>query len=143
MKLRIGTRGSALALWQSRYVATQLTVAWPGLEVVLVEISSAGDRITDLPLSHVEGTGFFTAALERALLSGEADVAVHSYKDLPVESSPELTVAAIPPRDTIATATVIPMSNSAATAPSARRPAERGESKNPGGRMTARGAVRS
>ncbi len=98
MKLRIGTRGSALALWQSRHIADRLAGTSADLEVVVVEISSDGDRITDLPLSHVEGTGFFTAALERALLSGEVDVAVHSYKDLPVESSAELTVAAVPSR---------------------------------------------
>ena len=98
MKLRIGTRGSALALWQSRHIADRLTAVSPGIAVSLVEISSDGDRITDLPLSQVEGTGFFTAALERALLSGEVDVAVHSYKDLPVESSRDLTVAAVPAR---------------------------------------------
>ena len=98
MKLRIGTRGSALALWQSRHIAQRLAAVSPGIAVSLVEISSDGDRITDLPLSQVEGTGFFTAALERALLSGEVDVAVHSYKDLPVESSRDLTVAAVPAR---------------------------------------------
>ena len=98
MKLRIGTRGSALALWQSRHIADRLAAVSPGIAVSLVEISSDGDRITDLPLSQVEGTGFFTAALERALLSGEVDVAVHSYKDLPVESSRDLTVAAVPAR---------------------------------------------
>jgi len=82
-RLRIGTRGSALALWQSRHVAARLSAASPGLQVELVEISSVGDRITDVPLSHVEGT---------------VDVAVHSYKDLPVESTPGLVVAAVPAR---------------------------------------------
>lgn len=98
MRLRIGTRGSALALWQSRHVAARLSAALPELEVELVEIISTGDRITDLPLSHVEGTGFFTATLEQALVAGEIDVAVHSYKDLPVESTPTLVVAAVPAR---------------------------------------------
>ncbi|MGH9387741.1 MAG: hydroxymethylbilane synthase [Vicinamibacterales bacterium] len=98
MKLRIGTRGSALALWQSRHIAERLATLSPDIEVSLIEISSDGDRMTDLPLSHIEGTGFFTAALEWALLSGEVDVAVHSYKDLPVESSRDLTVAAVPRR---------------------------------------------
>ena len=98
MKLRIGTRGSALALWQSRHVAARLSAAHRELEVDLVEIISTGDRITDLPLSHVEGTGFFTATLEQALVAGEIDVAVHSYKDLPVESTPTLVVAAVPAR---------------------------------------------
>ena len=98
MKLRIGTRGSALALWQSRHIAARLAATSPHARIDLVEISSDGDRITDLPLSQVEGTGFFTAALEQALLSGDIDVAVHSYKDLPVVSSAQLTVAAVPDR---------------------------------------------
>jgi hydroxymethylbilane synthase len=96
--LRIGTRGSALALWQSRYVAGLLANNLPGMTIELVEISSLGDRVTDVPLSHVEGTGFFTASIEQALVAGEVDVAVHSYKDLPVDSTPGLVVAAVPQR---------------------------------------------
>ncbi len=98
MKLRLGTRGSALALWQSRHIAARLAAAHLDLKVELVEIVSAGDRIVDLPLWQVEGTGFFTAALEQALLLGQIDVAVHSYKDLPVDSSEHLVVAAVPAR---------------------------------------------
>lgn len=100
-RLRIGTRGSALAMWQSRHVAGLLARNLPGMDIELVEISSLGDRVTDVPLSHVEGTGFFTASIEQALVSGEVDVAVHSYKDLPVESTPGLTVAAVPERGPI------------------------------------------
>ena len=100
-RLRIGTRGSALALWQSRHVAGLLSRHLPGLEVELVEITSLGDRVTDVPLSHVEGTGFFTASIEQALVAGDVDVAVHSYKDLPVESTPGLIVAAVPARGPI------------------------------------------
>lgn len=96
--LRIGTRGSALAMWQSRHVAGLLARNLPGMRVELVEISSLGDRVTDVPLSHVEGTGFFTAAIEQALIANQVDVAVHSYKDLPVESTPGLVVAAVPQR---------------------------------------------
>jgi hydroxymethylbilane synthase len=96
--LRIGTRGSALALWQSRYVAAMLARNLPGLQIELVEISSLGDRVTNVPLSHVEGTGFFTASIEQALIAGEVDVAVHSYKDLPVDSTPGLVVAAVAQR---------------------------------------------
>jgi hydroxymethylbilane synthase len=96
--LRIGTRGSALALWQSRHVAALLSRNLPGLDVELVEITSLGDRVTDVPLSHVEGTGFFTASIEQALISGDVDIAVHSFKDLPVESTPGLVVAAVPER---------------------------------------------
>ncbi|MDP2052006.1 MAG: hydroxymethylbilane synthase [Acidobacteriota bacterium] len=98
MRLRIGTRGSALALWQSRHVAARLSAGDRDLQVVLVEITSAGDRLTDVPLSHVEGTGFFTAAIEQALAAGEIDVAVHSFKDLPVDSTAGLIVAAVPER---------------------------------------------
>lgn len=97
-RLRIGTRGSALAMWQSRHVTGLLTKLLPGITIDLVEISSLGDRVTDVPLSHVEGTGFFTASIEQALLAGEVDIAVHSYKDLPVESTPQLVVAAVPER---------------------------------------------
>src|SRR6188508_1537523 len=100
-KLRIGTRGSALALWQSRHVAGLLARNLPGLEVELVEITSLGDRVTDVPLSHVEGTGFFTASIEQALIARDVDIAVHSYKDLPVESTPGLIVAAVPERGPI------------------------------------------
>ena len=65
--IRIGTRGSALALWQSTYIAGRLTEIAPDVRVKLVEISSRGDQITDQPLWQVEGTGFFTATIERAL----------------------------------------------------------------------------
>lgn len=96
--IRIGTRGSALALWQARHISTRLATVAPHLPTALVEIVSTGDQITDVPLASVEGTGFFTATLERALVEGRVDVAVHSYKDLPVEHTPGLVVAAVPPR---------------------------------------------
>ena len=96
--IRIGTRGSALALWQARYVAARLAEVMPHLPVQLVEISSTGDQVTDVPLSTVEGTGFFTATIERALIDERVDVAVHSYKDLQVADTPGLVVAAVPPR---------------------------------------------
>lgn len=100
-RLRIGTRGSALALWQSRHVAGMLARSLPGLPITLVEISSLGDRVADVPLSHVEGTGFFTASIEQALLSDDVDIAVHSFKDLPVEPTRGLVVAAVPERGPI------------------------------------------
>ena len=86
--IRIGTRGSALALWQARHVAALLAGLAPGSQLTLVEIVSTGDQVTDLPLADVEGTGFFTATLEHALLAGKVDVAVHSHKDLPVAATP-------------------------------------------------------
>ena len=97
-RLRIGTRGSALALWQSRHIAARLTALVPEVAIELVEIVSTGDRVTDVPLSHVEGTGFFTATIEHALLDRQVDVAVHSCKDLPVAPTPDLVLAAIPTR---------------------------------------------
>jgi hydroxymethylbilane synthase len=96
--IRIGTRGSALALWQARHIAGCLAAVAPHLPTELVEIVSTGDQITDVPLASVEGTGFFTATLERALVEGRVDVAVHSYKDLPVEHTAGLVVTAVPPR---------------------------------------------
>ncbi len=102
--VRLGTRASALARWQSTFIASRLTAADPGLHIEIVDIVSTGDRVTDIPLSEVEGTGFFTAALEQALLNGEVDVAVHSYKDLPVSPTSGLVVAAVPARGPIADA---------------------------------------
>ena len=96
--IRVGTRGSALALWQARLVAAWLRQAAPRSEVTLVEIVSTGDELTDVPLTEVEGTGFFTATLDRALLAGDVDVAVHSFKDVPVEMAAGLAVAAVPAR---------------------------------------------
>lgn len=95
---RLGTRGSALARWQSEFVAAQLKGVVPDLDIEIVEITSQGDQITDQPLWQVEGTGFFTATIERALADGDIDIAVHSYKDLPVEQTPGLVVGAVPSR---------------------------------------------
>ncbi len=91
--LRIGSRGSELALWQARYVASRLTVP---SEIVIIK--TEGDRITHLSLDKVEGKGFFTKEIEAALLAREVDLAVHSFKDLPVDNPSGLTVAAVPER---------------------------------------------
>jgi len=96
LKIRIGTRGSDLALWQARFVAAQLTAN--GAECELVVLKTRGDLIDDVPLNQVEGKAFFTAEIERALLANEVDLAVHSHKDLPTENSPGLTIAAVPAR---------------------------------------------
>ena len=96
--VRIGTRASALALWQTHHIAARLTAFTPDLRIEIVEIVSTGDEILDVPLTEVEGTGFFTATLEQALLDGRVDVAVHSYKDLPVAPTAGLVVAAVPVR---------------------------------------------
>ena len=97
MRLRLGTRASALALAQSRQVARRLEAAVDGLSVELVSISTRGDRYQG-PLAEVGGKGLFTAELEEGLVDGSLDLAVHSLKDLPVTLRDELTVAAFPER---------------------------------------------
>ncbi len=93
MRVRLGTRGSDLALWQARHVAAALA---PEAEVEIIVLQTRGDRIDDVPLTSVEGKAFFTAEIERALLDGDVDLAVHSHKDLPTESPPGLSVVAVP-----------------------------------------------
>jgi len=98
--LILGTRGSDLALAQSRMVLEDLEEAHPGLSIELKIITTTGDARTSLPLHEptAEGAGLFTKQLEEALLRGEIDLAVHSLKDLPVETPGGLTLAAILPR---------------------------------------------
>ncbi|MBU8857250.1 MULTISPECIES: hydroxymethylbilane synthase [unclassified Micromonospora] len=93
--LRLGTRGSTLAMAQSGHVAEALTAA-TGRPVELVEVVTAGDRST-APVQRL-GVGVFVSALRDALTAGEIDFAVHSYKDLPTAAAPGLHVAAVPPR---------------------------------------------
>lgn len=83
--VRIATRKSPLALWQAEHVREQLIATHPGLEVELLTMSTQGDKILDTPLAKIGGKGLFVKELERALLDGEADIAVHSMKDVPVE----------------------------------------------------------
>lgn len=96
--LRLGTRGSQLALVQSRWVASQVEVA-TGRRVELQIIKTEGDLRLDQPLSRLGGKGLFTRELDRALLNGEVDFAVHSLKDLPTTPVPGLAVAATPERE--------------------------------------------
>ena len=84
--IRIATRKSPLALWQAEFVAAGLKSAHPGLEVELVTMVSRGDKILDTPLAKVGGKGLFVKELETAMLEGDADIAVHSMKDVPVDS---------------------------------------------------------
>ena len=83
--LRIGTRGSQLALWQANWIKGRLEAAYPGLQVELVKIKTTGDKILDVPLAQVGGKGLFVKEIEEALLSGRADLAVHSMKDVPTD----------------------------------------------------------
>jgi len=99
MNLRIGTRGSQLALTQSGWVAERLRAAHPGLTTELVVIKTSGDRIVDRPLYQVGGKGLFVKEIEEALLAKEIDCAVHSLKDMPAELPADLTIAAVPERE--------------------------------------------
>ncbi len=98
-KLIIGTRGSQLALAQARETETRLRALHPELETELRIIKTQGDRRLDLALDASGDKGLFTSELERALLSGEIDLAVHSLKDLPVEPAPGTKLSAILPRE--------------------------------------------
>jgi len=82
--LRIATRKSALALWQAEYVKARLEQLHPGLTVSLVPMVSRGDKLLDAPLAKIGGKGLFVKELETAMLDGEADLAVHSMKDVPM-----------------------------------------------------------
>lgn len=84
MKLIIGTRGSKLALWQAQWVKAELERLHIGLKIELNIIKTTGDKILDVPLAMVGGKGLFVKEIEEALISGEADIAVHSIKDVPV-----------------------------------------------------------
>ena len=95
--LRLGTRASALARTQSQTVADAVSAA-TGRPVELVDISTAGDR-SSAAIAQLGGTGVFVTALREALLAGEVDLAVHSYKDLPTAAAPGLVLAAVPPRE--------------------------------------------
>jgi hydroxymethylbilane synthase len=99
MKLRIATRRSALALVQSNWVASQLKLHVPGLQVELIEVVTAGDRIQDVSLSEIGGKGLFVTEVEQVLLRGEAELAVHSLKDVPAELAPGLVLSAVPERE--------------------------------------------
>jgi hydroxymethylbilane synthase len=96
MLIRLGTRQSALALWQADYVSAALRSL--GHEVQLVKIITSGD-VSTTPLGESGGQGVFTKEIQRALLDNRCDLAVHSLKDLPTEVIPELCLVAVPPRE--------------------------------------------
>ena len=104
--LRIGTRGSPLALWQANHVAELLRPLAAPRAVDLVLIETEGDRVRDRPLSQIGGDGLFTKEIQNALLEGRVDVAVHSLKDLPTHFVEGLTLGAVPPRGPIGDAFV-------------------------------------
>jgi hydroxymethylbilane synthase len=99
VRLRIATRRSPLALWQSEHVAARLRAHDPDCAIELVPILTEGDRILDRALADFGGKGLFLKELEEALLDGRADLAVHSLKDMPAKEPPGLMLAAFLPRE--------------------------------------------
>jgi hydroxymethylbilane synthase len=95
--IRIGTRGSQLALWQANWVADQLRQR--GATVDIIEISTTGDRDQRDPILEMDQQGVFTKEIQAAVLNGDADIAVHSLKDLPTETVEGLVLGAVPPRE--------------------------------------------
>lgn len=105
--LRLGTRGSPLALWQAERVAAQIH-ARSGESCELVVIKTTGDRLTDVSLSTVGGKNVFVKEIERALQQGDIDLAVHSAKDMPAELPDGLAIPAVLPREDARDAVVLP-----------------------------------
>jgi len=98
-KIRIGTRGSQLALWQANHIKECIKTLFPKINVEIITISTKGDRITDRPLSMVGGKGLFVKEIETALLNNGIDLAVHSMKDMPGILPKGLVIGAIPERE--------------------------------------------
>jgi len=98
-RIRIGSRGSMLALAQSNWVKRQLQAQYPQAQIDLTIIKTSGDRFVDAPIAAIGGKGIFTKEIEDALLRNDIDIAVHSMKDLPTEMVAGLTIAAVPARE--------------------------------------------
>ena len=97
--LRLGTRSSALALWQANWVKAELEKQWAGLTIELVPIKTTGDKILNVPLAEVGGKGLFTKEIDEALLARKVDLAVHSMKDVPYQLPRGIDFGAIPERE--------------------------------------------
>jgi len=97
--IRIGSRGSQLALWQANWVQDAIKNNWPDIHTELVIIKTTGDKILDVPLAKVGGKGLFVKEIEEAMLSGRIDIAVHSMKDMPAELPHGLCIGAVPQRE--------------------------------------------
>ena len=95
MKIKIGTRGSKLALWQANFIAEKIRKNNPALEVEIVKVQTQGNKILDAPLAKIGGKGLFTKELELQLLAGKINLAVHSLKDVPTELDEKFKIAAI------------------------------------------------
>ena len=97
--IKIGTRGSKLALWQAKWVKSELEKIFSSISFELVIIKTKGDKILDVPLAMVGGKGLFLKEIEEALLNGRIDIAVHSMKDMPAELPDGLCIGAVPERE--------------------------------------------
>ncbi|MDA2918183.1 hydroxymethylbilane synthase [Desulfobacterota bacterium AH_259_B03_O07] len=97
--LRIGSRGSKLALWQAEHIKSLIATKFPDIEIQLIPIKTTGDRLLDSPLSEIGGKGVFIKEIEDALLRDRIDIAVHSMKDLPVILPEGLRIGAVAKRD--------------------------------------------
>src|SRR5947207_666072 len=100
-RITIGTRASKLAMIQTSYVVEQLHQQWPTLEILIEQIHTHGDRITDVPLTQIGGDGVFVTEIERALTEGRIDLAVHSLKDLPTTQPEGLSLVIVGPREDV------------------------------------------
>lgn len=108
LTLRIATRSSALALWQAEHVAARIAEVAPDVATEIIHITTTGDRDQTGSLRSFGGLGVFTREVQKAVLDGRADLAVHSLKDLPTDPTPGLELAAIPQREETADALVLP-----------------------------------
>jgi len=97
--IRIGTRGSKLALWQANWVKDTICLGFPEIKVKIITIKTTGDMIVDRPLAMVGGKGLFVKEIEKALMESSIDIAVHSMKDMPGELPDSLVIGAIPKRE--------------------------------------------
>lgn len=116
-ELKIGTRQSLLALWQSNFIAGELRKEYPNCEVTLKKIVTKGDRILDVPLAQIGGKGLFTKEIEEELLDGTVDLAVHSLKDMPTVLPEGLCLTVITSRANVGDAFVSNKYNSFAELP--------------------------
>ncbi len=97
--IKIGTRGSKLALWQANWIKTELNKNTPTFSIEIVVIKTKGDKILDVPLAKVGGKGLFVKEIEDALLDGRIDIAVHSMKDMPADLPEGLCIGPVPKRE--------------------------------------------
>ena len=97
--IRIGTRGSQLALWQATWVKSNLEGLYPELQIELEVIKTSGDKVLDVPLAKVGGKGLFVKEIEQALMDGQIDIAVHSMKDMPGDLPDSLCIGVVPERE--------------------------------------------